>query len=88
MLDASKEVGLDINTQKTKYMLSCHHNEGKNQNTKTDNKSFENVAKFKYLQMTVANQNFIHEEIKSRLNLGNACFHSVQNLSSSCLLRM
>jgi hypothetical protein len=26
------------------------------------------------------------EEIKSRLNLGNACYHSVQSLLSSCLL--
>jgi hypothetical protein len=25
----------------------------------------------------------IHEEIKRRLNLGNACYHSVQNLLSS-----
>jgi hypothetical protein len=28
----------------------------------------------------------MHEEIKSRLNSGNACYHSVQSLSSSCLL--
>jgi hypothetical protein len=28
----------------------------------------------------------INEEIKSRLNSGNACYHSVQNLSSSRLL--
>jgi len=30
--------------------------------------------------MTVTNHNCIHEEIKSRLNSGNACYHSVQNL--------
>jgi hypothetical protein len=28
-------------------------------------------------------QNDIHDEIKSRLNSGNACYHSVQNLTSS-----
>jgi hypothetical protein len=28
----------------------------------------------------------MHEEIKSRLNLGNACYHSVQSLLSSRLL--
>jgi hypothetical protein len=36
--------------------------------------------------MTATNQNLIQEEIKRTLNLANACYHSVQNLSSSCLL--
>jgi hypothetical protein len=34
----------------------------------------------------VTNQNLIQEEIKRRLNSGNACYHSVQNLLSSRLL--
>jgi hypothetical protein len=36
--------------------------------------------------MTVTNQNLILEEIKRRFNSGNTCYHSVQNLLSSCLL--
>jgi hypothetical protein len=36
--------------------------------------------------MTVTNQNLIQEEIKWRLNSGNACYHLVQNLLSSHLL--
>jgi hypothetical protein len=36
--------------------------------------------------MTVVNQNLVDEEIKSRLNLGNACNHSVQNFLSSRLM--
>jgi hypothetical protein len=36
--------------------------------------------------MTATNQNLIQEEIKRRLNSGNACYHSVQNLLSFHLL--
>jgi hypothetical protein len=43
------------------------------------------MSQFKYLG-TVTNQNFIQEENKRRLNSGNACYHSVQNLLSSRLL--
>jgi hypothetical protein len=35
---------------------------------------------------TQTNQNDIHDEIKSRLNSGNACYHSVQNILSSHLI--
>ena len=42
------------------------------------------MEEFKYLGTT--NQNSIAEEIKSRLESGNTCFHSVRNLLSSRLL--
>ena len=44
------------------------------------------MEEFKYLGTTLTNQNSIQQEIKSRLKLGNACYHSVQNLLSSSLL--
>jgi hypothetical protein len=37
------------------------------------------------LGTTLTNQNDIHDEIKSRLNSGNACYYSIQNLLSSHL---
>ena len=51
-----------------------------------DNSTFERVEEFKYLGTTLTNQNFIAEEIKSRLRSGNAWYHSMQNLLSSRLL--
>jgi hypothetical protein len=73
--------------KKTKYMvMSPYHIVGQNYSIKSDNNSFESVEQFKYLGTTLTNQNFIQEEIKSRLNSGNACNLSVQNLSSSSLL--
>jgi hypothetical protein len=43
--DDSKEVGLEVNVQKTKYMLLSHHqNVGQNQDTKVANKLLENLS--------------------------------------------
>jgi hypothetical protein len=87
LIDAIKGVGLEVNAEKTKYMLlSRHQNAGQNHDIKIVNRCFENVAQLKYLRTTVTNQNFIQEEIKRRLNSGNVCYHSVQNLFSSSLL--
>jgi len=66
--------------------MSLDQKAGRSHNMNTDNSYFEIVEKFKYLVTTLTNQNSIHEEIKSRLISGNACYHSVQNLLSSSLL--
>jgi hypothetical protein len=66
--------------------MSRHSNSGQNQNIRIANELFGNVGKFKYLWTTLTNQNDIHDEIKSRLNPGNVCYCSVQNLLSSCLI--
>jgi hypothetical protein len=83
LLGASRDVGLEINAERTKYMImSRHPNLGQNQNIRTANESFENVATFKYLGTILTNQDDIHDEVKRRLNSGNGCYHSVQNLLS------
>jgi hypothetical protein len=86
-LDASKEIGLEVNSENTKYMfMSRHQSAGLSNYIRVANKSFEKVAKFQYLGSTLTDQNCIHEEIRSRLSSGNACYHAVQNLLSSRLL--
>jgi hypothetical protein len=87
LIDASKEVGLAVNIEKTKYILvSRDQNAGQNRDIKIGSTSFENVTQFKYLRIIVTNRNLIQEEIKSRQDSGDACYHSVQNLLSSHLL--
>jgi hypothetical protein len=74
LLDASKEIGLEVNSEKTKYIFMSHHQTaGQSNYIMVANKSFVKVAKFKYLGSTLTDQNYIHEEIRSRLNSGNAC---------------
>ena len=51
-----------------------------------NNSTFERVEKFKYMGTNLTQQNSIPEEIKRRLRLGNACYHSARNLLSSRLL--
>jgi hypothetical protein len=68
LIDARKEVCLEVNAEKTKYMLlSRHQNAGQNHDINIANRSFENATQLIYLGMTVTNQNLIQEEIKRRL---------------------
>jgi len=67
-------------------VMSRDQNAGRSYNIKTYNSSFERAEEFKYLGTILTNQNSVHEEIKSRLNSGNVCYYSVQNLLSSGLL--
>ena len=80
---ASKETGLEVNAEETKYMvMSRDQNAARSHNIKNDYSSNERVEEFKYLGTTLTYQNSSHE-IKSRLTSGNACYHLEQNLLSS-----
>jgi hypothetical protein len=58
LIDASKEVGLEVNVEKTKYMLvSRDQHAGQTREIKIGNRSFDNVSHFKYLGTTVTKQN-------------------------------
>ena len=84
---ASKEIGLEVNGDKTKkIVVSQDQIAARRHGIKADNSTFERVEEFRYLGTTLRNQNSIEEEIKSRLKLGNACYDLVQNFMSSSLL--
>jgi hypothetical protein len=63
--------------------MSLHQNAGQIHNTRITNRCFENMTKLKYLGTTVTKSKLYHKEIRNRLNLGNASYHSVQKF---CLL--
>jgi hypothetical protein len=73
-----KEIGLEVNADKTMYMvMSRVQNAGWSHNVKIDNSSFQKVEQLKNVGTTLTNQNFIQEEIKNRTKSRNACCHSV-----------
>jgi hypothetical protein len=54
---ASKEIGLEVNAEKTRYVvMSRDQNAGKCSKIKTGNKFFETVEHFKYLGATPTNK--------------------------------
>ena len=61
---ASKETGLEENSDKSKYIvMSRGQNSGLSDNIKIGNSSRERKEQFKHLGTTLANQNSIQEEI-------------------------
>jgi hypothetical protein len=56
-------------------VMSGDQTAGRSHSMKTDDSSFERVEQFRYWGTNLTNQNSIQEEIKSRLNSGNACYH-------------
>ena len=78
LVAATREIGLEVSADKTKYMvMSRDQNAGRIQRVRIINSTCERVEEFKYFGITLTNQNSIAEEIKSRLRSGNACYHSV-----------
>jgi hypothetical protein len=81
LLDAGKEVGLEGNPLMSRYQKA-----GQKHSLKIANMWSEDVAKVRYLTTTLTDRNCMLEDIKSRLNSGNACYRSVQSLLPSSLL--
>jgi hypothetical protein len=64
---ASKETGLELNADKTKYIfMSLDQNAGRSHTIKNDNISFERVQQFKYMGTILTNHSSVQEKIKCR----------------------
>ncbi|KAJ9574461.1 hypothetical protein L9F63_008387, partial [Diploptera punctata] len=87
LLSNTKKLGLEVNINKTKYMVT-RRNSLNNVNVQlmTNEENVEEVAEFKYLGTIITNRNEMHKEIKHRLNSGNACYYALQRLLMSQLL--
>ena len=67
LVAATREIGLEVSADKTKYMvMSRDQITGRNQSVRIDISTFERVEEFKYLGTTLTNQNSIAEEIERR----------------------
>ena len=86
-IKATKDIGLEVNSEKSKYVItSRHQNVIQSESIVIGNLSFESVQKFRYLGVTVTNTNDFREEFKRRINVGNACYYSLKKILSSHLL--
>jgi hypothetical protein len=66
LVEASKEFGLEVNAEKTKYLLRSHHqNAGQNHNIKIGDRPFENVAQINYLGTTLTNQILFRRKLRA-----------------------
>ena len=59
---------MEVNTEEAYHMFMSHEQStGQNHNMKAANKSFENLAKCKYLGSTTPDQSHVRETVKTTL---------------------
>jgi hypothetical protein len=87
LLDAGMEVGLEVNSEKTKYVSMSRKKAGQKHSIKKANTSMNVWQNFKYLGKILTDKNCMQEETKfDRLISEKTCCHLVQSLLSCRLL--
>jgi hypothetical protein len=78
MLVGSKEIGLEVKADKTKYVVVFRdQNAGRCQNMKIDNRSFRRVENLKYLGGHPSNELKFYSRRNSEQIEVRECYHSV-----------
>jgi hypothetical protein len=63
---ATKEMGLEVNTYKTKYMVMARNqNAGRSHSMNIDNSSIERVEEFKYLGTMLTNKILFRQKLRA-----------------------
>ena len=66
LVAATRETGLEVSADKTKYMvMSRDQNAERIHSVRMDNSTFKRVEEFKYLGTTLTNQNSIPEKLRA-----------------------
>ena len=66
LLVATKQIGLEVNADKTKYMVMFRDwKAGQGQSVKIDNSSIERVEEFKYLGTTLTDQILFRKKLRA-----------------------
>jgi hypothetical protein len=73
---AAKRIGLLVNEQKTKYMVSAHSH-FKEKCFIVGSYKFERVEKFSYLGSLISHDNDVSQEIKQHILVANKCHHGL-----------
>ena len=85
LIEEGKIIGLNINEDKTKYLIVSRGQYHQNSILMRD-MTFEKIHNFKYLGVDVNERANSHEEINRRMIAGNKCYFSLVPLFKSKLL--
>jgi hypothetical protein len=77
----AEEMGLRINRDKTKYMLSSRKcSSGQDINIIITGATYKKCSSFKYLSSLISENNNMKEEIRTRIAAGNRCYLGLQRI--------
>jgi hypothetical protein len=82
--EKARDLGLEVNRSKTKFMKLREAGEVRGEATvRLKGKEYQRVEVFKYLGSIMTEDNKTSVEIQERIASGNRCYYSMQNVLKS-----